>query len=206
MTETIEHRTMHWRGSDSERIDTAHVRLGIDSLTAHGTSLTSSYAMDFRLTTGPRWITRALDVRTRGDGWSRSLVLRRSNEGDWTADWDGRGGGQLPQELPDLRESLDCDLGLCPLTNTMPILRHDYVGAAHRGQTASRGFIMALVSVPDLAVQRSEQRYSVKDPVNVNGGALVGFASERFSTTLETDGDGLIINYPGLARRVEALT
>jgi hypothetical protein len=198
-----EHRMLLWRGPEPQRIDTAYVGLETDSLTAHGTSLTSSYALDFHLTTGPRWITRELDVRTRGDGWWRSLVLRRSGDGEWTADWAGGGGGELPQALPDVQASLDCDLGLCPLTNTMPILRHDLVGAAHRRERASYDFLMAWVSVPDLAVHRSDQRYTVSDPVEEGGGAMVGYASERFSTTLEVDADGLVVNYPGLGRRLE---
>jgi hypothetical protein len=197
-----EHRILHWRGPEPQRVDTAFVSLETDSLTAHGTSLTASYTLDFRLTTGPRWVTRQLDVRTRGDGWWRSLLLRRSDEGDWRAHWDGAGGTDLPDGLPDLETSLDCDLGLCPLTNTMPILRHDFVGAAHRGEAGSRLLLMAWVSVPDLAVRRSEQHYTASDPVAFGGGALVSCASERFRTTLETDAEGVIVNYPGLGRLV----
>ena len=156
----------------------------------------------YRVTTGPEWITRELEVTSRGDGWWRSLALRRGDDGRWTAAWDGEGDGRLPEVLPDLDEALDCDLGLCPLTNTMPILRHDYVGAAHRGETGSRDFLMAWVSVPDLAVHRSPQRYEVSEPVDL-GGALVGYASERFRTTLEVDADGLVVNYPGLARQLD---
>jgi hypothetical protein len=93
--------------------------------------------------------------------------------------------------LPDLRDALDCGLGLCPVTNTMPILRHDYVGAAHRGEMAGREFVMAWVSVPDLTVHQSRQQYRVGEPVHL-GGALVGFAGEGFRTTLEVGADGLV--------------
>jgi hypothetical protein len=191
-----------WWGADPERVDAATVVFDARSLQSHGTSVTSEYALAFRLTTGPEWITRELHVTSRSEGWWRSLVLRRGEDDQWNAMWDGAGGGHLPEELPDLRAALDCDLGLCPLTNTMPILRHDYVGAAHRGETGSRDFLMAWVSVPDLTVHQSRQHYSVSEPVHL-GGALVGYASERFRTTLEVDADGLIVNYPGLGRRLD---
>ena len=197
-------RILHWRGPDPPRVDAVAVRLGADALAAHGTSLTGSWALDFRLATGPGWVTRELDVRVRGDGWWRSLVLRRAGDGDgdWSADWDGAGAGDLPGPLPDLRGALDCDLALCPLTNTMPIRRHDLVGAANRGAAGSHDLVMAWVSVPDLAVHPSEQCYIASDPVD-EGGALVVFASEGFRTTIEVDADGLVANYPGIARRVE---
>ena len=110
--------------------------------------------------------------------------------------------GTLPTELPDLDSALDCDLGLCPLTNTMPILRHDLVGASHRAQGGSHDLVMAWISVPDLAVTRSQQNYAVSDPID-EGGALVGYSSTGFRTTIEVDADGLVVNYPGLGRRVE---
>ncbi len=195
-------RMLCWRGPEPQRIDSAHVNLEADFLRAHGASLTASYVLDYRLETGPGWGTRELNVRSRGDGWWRSLILRRSASGEWSADWAGEGLGSLPSRLPDLHSALDSDLGLCPLTNTMPILRHDLVGASHRRDADSLEFVMAWVSVPDLAVHRSEQRYTVSDPID-EGGALVVFASEDFQTTIEIDADGLVVNYPGLGRRVE---
>jgi hypothetical protein len=195
-------RLVLWRGPDPERFDAATVVFDARSLQSHGTSVTGEYALAFRLTTGPEWITRELHVTSRGEDWWRSLLLRRGDDGRWNATWDGAGGGQPPDDLPDLRDALDCDVGLCPLTNTMPILRHDYIGAAHRGETGSRDFLMAWVSVPDLTVHTSLQHYSVGEPVHV-GGALVGYASGRFRTTLEVDADGLVANYPGLARQID---
>ena len=193
---------LSWRGPDPERFDSASVTLGPTSLRALGSSLTGSYSLDYRLETGPDWVTTELDVRARGDGWWTSLLLRRSARGKWSAVWHGEGMGSLPTELPDLESALDCDLSLCPLTNTMPILRHDLVGASHRGDKSAHDLLMAWVSVPDLAVARSQQNYAVSDPID-EGGALVEFSSTDFRTTIEVDADGLGVNYPGLGRRVE---
>ena len=193
---------LSWRGPEPQRFDSACVTLRPTSLRAHGSSMTSSYSLDYRLETGADWTTTGLDVRARGDGWWTSLLLRRSKGGEWSADWDGRGMGSPPTELPDLESALDCDLALCPVTNTMPILRHDLIGAAHRGDAEAHDLVMAWISVPDLTVTRSEQRYAVGDPID-EGGALVGYSSTGFRTTIEVDSEGLVVNYPGLGRRVE---
>jgi hypothetical protein len=199
------HVLLGWRGVSPPRVEAAAVMLREGSLDAHGTSLTAAYRLGYRLETGAGWVTRRLDVRVEGDGWWRTLALRRDEAGRWSADREGDGGGGAPPPLPALDGALDCDLGLCPLTNTMPILRHDLVGSAQRGRVDAEDLLMAWVSVPDLAVSASRQRYRAADAVEEGGGALVHFESEGFSTTLEVDGDGLVLNYPGLARRVEGL-
>ena len=55
---------------------------------------------------------------------------------------------------------------------------------------------MAWVSVPDLAVSASEQRYEPLDR------GVVRFRSGSFSADLELDADGFVVRYPGLAERV----
>jgi hypothetical protein len=42
-------------------------------------------------------------------------------------------------------------------------------------------------------------------PVEGGTGALVHFATDIFGTTLEVDGAGLMVNYPGLAQRIEII-
>ena len=61
---------------------------------------------------------------------------------------------------------------------------------------------MAWISVPDLAVHVSEQRYTSIGPA-ADGGALVGFASGDFTATLHLDGHGLVVDHPGLGLRVD---
>ena len=74
---------------------------------------------------------------------------------------------------------------------SLPVLRH----ALHRGGEA-RDLTMAWVSVPDLAVSASEQRY---EPLDRD---VVRFRSGAFSADLELDADGFVVRYPGLAERV----
>lgn len=193
-----------WRGPTPARVDAAAVRLRADRLEAHGASTTPEYVTDYRLVTGPAWVTRRLAVRTRGEGWARGLTLERAPDGRWSAAWTAEGsaadGGPDPV-LPDLKGALDCDLGLCPLTNTMPVLRHDLLVRARAGDTMPVDLVMAWVSVPDLAVHVSRQTYAAEHPLEP-GGAVVRFASGGTATWIELDGDGLVVSYPGIGRRV----
>lgn len=184
-------------------MDVAAVRLGPGRLQAHGTSTTPAYVTDHRLTTGDGWVTRRLDVRTRGEGWARALTLERGEDGRWSAAWeaDGRAADEPVPVLPDLADALDCDLALCPLTNTMPVLRHDLLARARAGDTTPVHLVMAWVSVPDLSVHLSPQTYAAEHPVEP-AGAVLRFESGPAVTWVEVDGDGLVVSYPGIGRRV----
>lgn len=80
------------------------------------------------------------------------------------------------------------DLAFSPLTNTLPILRDDL----HRGGPG-RDYVMALVDVPSLEVELSEQRY---EPIDSR---TVRFRSGDFEAVLELDESGFVVRYPGLA-------
>jgi hypothetical protein len=84
------------------------------------------------------------------------------------------------------------DLGYSPLFNSLPILGH----ALHEGRGEARDFVMAWVSVPELELTRSEQRYELLEPGRVR------YSAGSFSAELELDPDGFVIRYPGLAERV----
>jgi hypothetical protein len=98
-------------------------------------------------------------------------------------------------ELPDLAGALDCDLGLSPLTNSMPVLRH---GLLEPGEPVE--LLMAWVAVPELTVHASAQRYV---PL---GEGVVRFESldGEFTADIEFDADGLVVDYPGIARRLNS--
>ncbi len=100
-------------------------------------------------------------------------------------------GGRKRIVRPDDADFVD--LGFSPLTNTLPILRDGlHVGGE------PRDYVMALVDVPSLEVTRSDQRYEPVSP------GVVRFRAGDFSADLEVDDDGLVVDYPGLARRVHA--
>lgn len=189
-------RTLAWHGlDDPDRIDVAHVAFRDSSMTAHGTSTTPHYALSWSLVVGAGWVTRRLDVAVTAVGWSRSLRLERSDAGVWSAEAAADGVVDLPEpgltERAVLEGALDCDLGLCPVTNTMPVRRLRLLD----GPTAPTTLLMAWVEVPSLRVLPSEQVYAA------DGSGRVTFASGSFTAELEVDDEGLVIDYPELARR-----
>jgi hypothetical protein len=146
----------------------ARVQIDEDRVTVTGVQIGVSpmaYRVDHVLGTTTGWVTRAGQV-----------------------DLPAPGGGTAA-----LGDALDCDLGLSPLSNTMPILRHrlhERPGAAD--------LTMAWVSVPDLTVHRSLQRY--EHVRRTPDGAVVRFVSGNFTAELLVDADGFVVDYPQLAR------
>jgi uncharacterized protein len=189
-------RLIAWHGPDPARIDVAQVVLQEDRLSARGTSCAADHVLDYRLDTGPGWVTRALSVRSSGEHGERRLELQRDEAGRWSARrWvDGQASAA---DLPDVDGALDCDLGLCPLTNTMPVLREGLLSRA----VGTARLTMAWVAVPDLVVHASVQDYGPAVPVH-GGGTAVRFAAEGSTTMIGLDADGLVVSYPGIAERL----
>ena len=208
MTITAQARTLRWQGlDDPDRRDTAVVSFRDRELAAAGTSVTPEYTASWTLSTSPGWVTRHLSVSVTGNGWARTLLLERSTEGRWTAETTVSGTADLPHPGIDdprrLDEAQDCDLGLCPLTNTMPILRLDLLNESAPPDETQ--LTMAWVEMPSLRVVPSRQVYSQVRPFSpVAGRAVVLYSSENrgFTAELDVDSDGTVIEYPGLARRL----
>jgi uncharacterized protein len=180
-------RALAWSGVEEWLAEHARVELTSDGLLARGVQLGAApepYRLDYHLDVPHGWITRRLEVEASGHGWRRAIVLERDFAGAWTVD------GRRDAELDG---ALDCDLAFSPLTNAMPILRH----GLHEGG-GSHDFAMAWVSVPDLQVHRSLQRYEHVRPGVVRYVAVDG----DFTAELELDADGLVVRYPRLAERV----
>jgi uncharacterized protein len=162
----------------------------------------TAYRLDYKLEAPDGFVTRLLEVECAGEGWWRCLTLAHDGQGGWSCEAEAEGDPGLPVPGGDpetLAGALDCDLGFSPLTNTMPIRRH----SLHE-RDGSHDFLMAWVSVPDLAVHADAQRYEARR--QGLDGAVVRFLDkgllEGFVADLEVDRDGFVSLYPELARRV----
>jgi hypothetical protein len=145
------------------------------------------YSVRYELDAADGYTTRALQAEVITSEGARQLELRQE-QGSWLVNG-------MPRS--DLEGALDCDLAGCPLTNTMPILRHDL----HRtpGEVT---LTMAFVRLPELDVVRSEQTYTHLRRFE-DDTALVRYSSGDFSADLLIDGNGFVIEYPELgARRI----
>jgi uncharacterized protein len=198
-------RVVIWEGLDAWRAEIAQVETGDGELSARGTQLGVDplpYRLDYTLETADGLITRAMWLEVSGEGWARRLTLSHDGHGDWSceSEEDGRPDLSPPGgDVSDLGGARDVDLGLSPLTNLMPLRR----AGLHEGPGAT-DLLAAWISVPDLGLHASRQRYEhVRGGANgavvryLDAGAHAGFTSE-----LEVDGDGLVRVYPGLAQRV----
>jgi hypothetical protein len=191
-----------WRGDGAWHAEAAQVELGADRLSATGTQFGADplpYRVDYELETGANWVTRRLHLDAAGDGWSRSLELLSDEAGQWTCTTSADGDVDLPTpggNLAAVNGALDCDLAYSPLTNLMPVRRHNL----HR-QAGTVDFLMAWVSLPDLAVHASPQRYVALG--SDDSTALVRYVSldSDFVADLQLDADGLVLHYPGIATR-----
>jgi hypothetical protein len=158
------------------------------------------YRLDYELTTSDRYVTSRLVITTQGQGWRRALELHRATSGEWSCRTEAEGAPDLPHSVADLSAlagAFDCDVGLSPLTNSMPVLRH------HLHERAGTvDFLMAWVSVPDLTVHPSRQRYTFVRQTPDTG--IVGFKSldDDFAAQISFDREGLVLDYPGLGRRM----
>ena len=182
-------RAITWEVMESRGYETAWVELGDGTLRARGRAVGTTpepYWITYELETRDSFVTRRLLVTAETESVRRSLDLVHDGRGRWTADGEA---------LPGVEGALDCDLGLCPLTNTMPVLRH----GLHRGP-GEREFLVAWVSVPGLVVRPSRQVYTHLG--RTDGGGHVRYASGDFRSDLEFDADGCVVDYPGLARRL----
>jgi hypothetical protein len=176
-------RLLVWRGLDEWRAEATHVRIDGDRLTAQGTQLGADpYRLDYRLVTGAGFVAERLELSLLHEGRLRRLLIVRHPDGSWTAD---------DRPLPDLDGALDFDVLASPVFNSTPFLRH----AMGTGGEA-RDFVMAFVTVPELSVKRSEQRYT---PL---GGGRVNYASGDFSADIHFDDDGLVRLYEDYLERL----
>jgi uncharacterized protein len=176
-------RLLVWQGLDAWRAEATFVQIEGDRLTAHGTQLGAEpYRLDYQLRTGPQFVPESVDLSLLRGGELRRVRLVRYPGGSWTAD---------DRPLPDLEGALDCDVLASPIFNTMPVLRHAMLAGGE-----PHDLEMAFVTVPDLTVTRSEQRYT---PL---GGRRVHYASGDFSADIHFDTDGFVTLYEGFLERV----
>ena len=200
-------RTIAWRSDEPFGTEHAAIAFGARGLTASGVAIGTDpllYRLAYELDAGPDLVTRALTVRSSGTGWARSLGLRRSGAGEWSCEATSEGEVDLPPPggpIDAFRGALDPDLGRSPLFNSLPILRH----GLHRGP-GTHELLMLWISVPDLGLHASPQRYTQLAADDT--GATIRFDAigpdDDFIAEIRVDRDGLVLDYPGLARSVDA--
>lgn len=182
--------TLTWRILASDGLETDWVTMTEGRLRGRGRGVgltPEPYWLSYELETGEEFVTRRLHVEVQTAGETRQLELVRDLDGAWSANGTPLVGV----------DALDCDLGRCPLTNTMPILRH----RLHQ-QPGTQDFTMAWVSVPDLTVLPASQTYTHLTSTPEGARLRYHGRHRNFSGEIEVDNDGLVIHYPDLGTRL----
>jgi len=194
-----------WVKDDPFGVEFAEIAIAADHLTAVGVAIHTQplpYRLDYRLETGPEFVTTRLGVTSIGDGWSRELDLHRDVDGVWHAVTSQEGHLDLPAagiDTTGLEHALDCDIELSPVTNMMPILRHNLLQ-----REGIVEFTMAWVSVPALTVRADGQRYAHRSSRPGHHVVRYEAIDGTFAADITADADGVVIDYPGIARRLPA--
>jgi uncharacterized protein len=206
---TVRRRLIAWTKDDPLGAEVAAVTLEADRLSVRGTAIGSDpepYRLDYTLDTGAQFLTTRVTIDVTGQGWGRSLTLTRVDSGEWRAETSQHGTISLPDpggDVSGFAGALDPDLGLSPMFNTMPVLRHRLLDIGSHADD----MVMVWISVPDLQFHRSPQRYTHVTPAT-DVPAVVRFESvgegEDFSAEVVFDADGLVIDYPEIAHRLRA--
>jgi len=132
-----------------------------------------------------RW--RVREVRAAAPDSERPVLeLLADGEGRWKS----RGG----EPVPELDGCIDVDISATPFTNTLPIRRL----GLKPGE--SEELTVTYIRVPELLVGPESQRYGCLEA----DGGFYRFEAlpSGFTAELPVDAEGLVIDYPGLFRRV----
>ena len=132
----------------------------------------------------------------------RAKLVEAHIEGQVTADLrltaDGQGGWRdaTGRSLDDLAGCLDVDIMTTPFTNTLPIRRLN-MAVGERQEIA-----VVYVKVPDLAIERAAQRYTLLAREGRNARYLYEGLGTDFKAELLVDEAGLVIDYQDLWQRI----
>ncbi len=184
-----------WAGVDASRLEAVRVVVGDRGIRATGsviaaaTDAVPAYSASYSLSTDEAGVIGRFTVRTTTATGEQHVALSRSEEGIWLVD---HGSGAARTEFDG---AVDVDLAASPLFNALPIRRL----GLHR-TPSEHELSMVFVDLPSLDVELTQQTYRT---VSVGGElSVVSFASATFQADLTVDPDGLVVDYPGLARRL----
>ena len=183
-------RDVMWWAWDGPGLGHLCLMVGEDGVVADGMVIGVTEGHPFRVAYEVRcdvgWQVRAMRIGVPGEP-PRVYVLS-NGEGSWTTP-DGL-------SVPHLEGCTDVDISVTPFTNTLPIRR---LGLA---PVESAEVSVAYIEGTELQAWPEPQRYTCLE--KGDRGGLYRFLSldGGFTADLLVDGDGLVLDYPGLFRRV----
>lgn len=185
-------RTICWTpiwNKDREGVGLEHLLLTesvADSVVLAFDEKHGPFRLTYRLTWGDSWKLRDAELVLATESFTRSLSLKTDGQGHWRH-VDG-------PAIDDLDGCLDVDIWPTPFTNSFPI-RREPMAVGERRQ-----FRMAWIFAPDLTVHAQPQAYTrLADRLYL----FENLDGRGFRAELPVDEDGIVLDYPGLFRRVK---
>jgi hypothetical protein len=181
-----------WQGAEGRTLEAARVLLGQGGLRATGGMVwapqdQAPFCAEYRLFADETGRLSRVSVTSVAEQRERHLTANRTEDGFWLLD-TGSGASRM-----DYDGALDVDLEFSPMFNTLPIRRLQL----HR-QAAEVQLSMVFIRLPSLEVELVTQTYRT---VSVTpDGAVVEFRWGDFAAEISVDADGMVLEYPGLAR------
>ncbi|GAA0222888.1 putative glycolipid-binding domain-containing protein [Haladaptatus pallidirubidus] len=147
---------------------------------------TEPFRVRYRVTCDESWAVQRVEIDSLGE--EAGIELEHDGGGDWTKNGES---------APELEGCRDVDIAVTPFTNAIPIRRLDW----NPGESATISVVYLNVSA--MTAEAVEQRYTCLEPLDSSGG-LFRYESvdSEFTAELPVDSDGLVLDYPGLFRRV----
>jgi hypothetical protein len=180
-----------WRAHDVPRMESARVQLSGNRIKAYGcivaaaTASNPAFSATYDLVTDESGATKRLSLTVTLAERERQLSISRDEESMWL----------VQDHLNKVTRSsyggaLDVDVILSPFFNTLPIRR-----TGMHEHDESMVLPVVYVRVPELTVEEASISYSsASDGIKLH--------SPVAETTVTVDGDGFILDYPGLAERI----
>jgi len=147
-----------------------------------------AFSASYDLVTDDSGATKRLSLDITLAGRDRQLSIHRDEENMWLVT-DHQG-----QSRDSYEGALDVDVAFSPFFNALPIRRTGLYREA-----GSISVPVVYVHLPDLNVTAETISYSSAGAEGVDG---IKVRSPLSDTTVVIDGDGFIVDYPGLAERI----
>src|SRR5690242_6384416 len=100
--------TRIWHNASPFHVEFAEVSIERDAMQASGVAIgvePVGYRLEYVLSTTPGYVTRRLEVTSRGARWRRGLMLERSASGVWSCSAEAHGDPQLQSAGPGLPDA-----------------------------------------------------------------------------------------------------
>jgi len=180
-----------WQAWTGHGLESLRVSVDADGVRAEsvaiGLSAGRAYTVRYALRCDTGWRVRTLEAWTLGDAHA-SLALSSDGSGRWT--------GPDGAHRPSLDGCFDVDFPSTAFTNTLPIRRLAMVPGW------SEELSVVYIAVPDLTVSVARQRYTCLTWGPDGGRYRFESLGTDFNAEITLDGDGLVVEYPRIARRV----